>query len=153
MLPGISKRDFEAIMSDGLKPLAFLAATLALPAAAQETYGYYYAALGPQDYVNSSGAPLGSFAGVLQQDRANYHRFGRRDPQDQGDALFADRQMRALIPQLFQAGPNGWWSAQVLRRPLQAPLDAEVLVFVCGFGGRITYLVVDHANGDGHRGC
>ncbi|MBS0123767.1 hypothetical protein [Thetidibacter halocola] len=123
------------------------------PLAAQEIVASYYAALGAQDYHNSRGARLGNFAAVIQQDRANFHRFGWRDPQDEGDPIFGSREMRSRIPELFDAGDNGWWTRQPLRVPTGRPLDAEVLVFICATRGRISYIIVDHANGDGHRGC
>jgi hypothetical protein len=132
--------------------LAAASALLAPPAAAQETIATYFAALGPQDFFNSRGEPLRDFGAVLQQDRANYHRFGRADPQDQGDAYFADRANRAMIPALFAAGNNAWWASRVTP-PRSAPLDADILVFLCGSGGMITHLIVNHANGDGYITC
>lgn len=130
-----------------------LAATLTTTtASAADILASYYTALGPQDYFNSSGAPLGSFAGVLQQDRANYHRFGRADPSDESDPYFSNREMRAAIPALFAAGPNDWWEGRVTP-PAATRGEADIVVFICGTGGRVTHVVVDHANGDGYRGC
>lgn len=123
------------------------------PAAAQETVATYFAALGPQDYYNSSGARLTSFAQVLQQDRANFHRFGRRDAYDQGDPIFADLSARSMIPALFEAGDNAWWASRPVTPPTWQILDADILVFICGSGGRITHLIVNHANGDGYNTC
>lgn len=122
-------------------------------AAAQQTAATYFAALGPQDHVNSSGAPLGSFAAILQQDRANYHRFGRRDAHDEGDPFFGDAEVRAMIPALFAAGDNGWWAAQPIRPPTGQPLDADIIVFVCATQGRLSHIIVNHANGDGYNTC
>lgn len=79
---------------------------LAAPATAQEILGEYFALLSPADMRNSSGARLGSLGQVIQQDRANYHRFGRRDELDQGDSFFADRALRARIPQMVQVRPG-----------------------------------------------
>ena len=125
----------------------------AQPGVAQQTVATYFAALGPQDYYNSSGTRLTSFAQVLQQDRANFHRFGVRDVYDEGDPIFADREARSMIPALFAAGDNGWWAAQPVSPPTWAILDADILVFICATGGQITHLIVSHANGDGHMTC
>ena len=141
----------QAIRRAMLVPLLVVA--LAPAAAAQETLATYFAALGSQDYFNSSGARLSTFAQVLQQDRANFHRFGLRDASDQGDPIFADRQARAAIPALFAAGDNAWWTSQPLSPPRGAPSDAHILVFICGSGGRVTHLLVNHANGDGYMTC
>ncbi len=48
----------------------------------------YRARLSARDHLNSRGQPLGSAAKIIRQDRANYHRFGVRDPEDQGDLLY-----------------------------------------------------------------
>jgi hypothetical protein len=133
--------------------IVLLAALAPAAAKAQQTVATYFAALGPQDFYNSSGTPLGSFGQVLQQDRANYHRFGRRDDYDEGDPIFADRQMRAMIPALFDAGDNGWWAARPLTPPTWRLVEADIVVFVCARGGRLTHLIVNHANGDGYITC
>lgn len=57
----------------------------------------YVADLGPEDHVNSKGQRLGSFAALLAQDRANYHRFGIRHRSDGADPIFSSRAMRAQI--------------------------------------------------------
>jgi len=66
-------------------------------AAAQDLMAVYDARLDPHDLVNSSGQPLGSVCAVVQQDRANYHRFGKRGQVDETDPIFADKTMRARI--------------------------------------------------------
>ena len=119
---------------------------------AQETLGAHYAALGPQDYRNSKGVPLTSFSAVLQQDRANYHRFGNADLQDEDDPFFANREARAAIPALYAAADNSWWDRNMVAAT-SAPLDADVFVVLCGSGGRLTHLIVNHANGDGYVMC
>lgn len=39
----------------------------------------FVAVIGPHDLTNSNGNPLSSFGAVIQQDRANYHKFNRMD--------------------------------------------------------------------------
>jgi len=77
---------------------AFLAACLfAAPATAQQFMGEYYTSIYAEDMRNSRGQPLRDFCAIVQQDRANYHRFGIRHDGDQGDPFFAAREMRASI--------------------------------------------------------
>ena len=77
---------------------AFWLAVLSAQAApAQQLMGEYYALISPRDMSNSSGVPLSNACAIIQQDRANYHRFGNRDDADQGDPVFADRVLRGRI--------------------------------------------------------
>lgn len=64
----------------------------------------YSARLGPQDHFNSHGARLKSAAAIIRQDRANYHKFGLRDPEDQTDSYFSSKQNRALMEQMLSRG-------------------------------------------------
>jgi hypothetical protein len=129
-----------------------LAAALACgaPVSAQQTITAYFMSIGPQDTVNSRGAPLTSFAQMVQQDRANFHRFGRADPADEGDGVFADRQMRAMIPALVGAYPR---NRHFEGRGAGRTNFADYLVSVCSTNGRISHIVLDYADGDGHEGC
>ena len=63
----------------------------------------YRARLSEADHYNSKGRPLASAAGVVRQDRANYHKFGLGDIDDTDDQTFHDRKKR------------GWLSAQLDR--------------------------------------
>lgn len=64
-------------------------------AEAQQLIGSYVARLSETDHFNSSGQRLTSAAAIIRQDRANFHRFGIKDPEDEGDAFFADEGNRA----------------------------------------------------------
>lgn len=55
----------------------------------------------PQDLRNSKGDPLGTIRAVLQQDRANYHRFGAASAADDFDPYFGTAENR----QRFQTLP------------------------------------------------
>ena len=85
-----------------------LAAILAIgappSAQAQQLIGSYVALLSEADHFNSSGQRLTSAAAVIRQDRANFHRFGIKDPQDEGDAFFADEGNRAALEQMLERG-------------------------------------------------
>ena len=87
--------------------ILLLVLVLATPAArAQTLIAEYYTLIGPADLYNSSGTQLGDFGAILQQDRANYHRFGRADDLDGWDPIFSDPGQRARIPQLWQIAPG-----------------------------------------------
>ncbi len=132
--------------------LACLVAGLAGGAQAQQMMAAYFAELGYEDYFNSRGAPLTDAAAVLQQDRANFHRFGIRHQGDDSDAYFGDQGSRAAIPNLFRAGPNGGYVQNALSGGWPG-YSSSWLIQVCGDGRAIRYLVVDPADGDGHSSC
>jgi hypothetical protein len=94
--------------------ILLLCLCLAAPMArAQTLIAEYFTLIGPADLYNSSGVRLGDFGAILQQDRANFHRFGRRDELDGWDPIFADQSQRARIPQIWQIAPGseyipGW---------------------------------------------
>src|SRR2546430_17195594 len=59
---------------------------------AQQQVESYVAFLSEADHFNSSGDRLRTAAGIIRQDRANFHRFGRRDQADENDSFFPMRQ-------------------------------------------------------------
>lgn len=77
-------------------------AAIAAPAQAIACNGglitQYNAEISRQDIRNSSGTRLTSLGTILQQDRANVHRFGRADNGDGHDDFFGSAENRALIP-------------------------------------------------------
>ena len=91
-----------------------------------------------QDLVNSRGARLGNLAAYLQQDRANFHRFGRAHPSDQFDPIFTSSDARGTIPSLYAAGGG---SAEIETQMARYG-SAYVLVRIYGSGGRPSYLRV-----------
>jgi hypothetical protein len=76
----------------------------ATPSHAQQLIETYVALLSEADHFNSSGQRLTSAAAIIRQDRANYHRFGVRDPEDEDDALFADEQNRQALERMLERG-------------------------------------------------
>lgn len=64
-------------------------------ATAQEVFDTYIAAIGHEDLYNSSGVRLKTAGAILQQDRANYHKFKIRHPSDTGDNYFTTPSERA----------------------------------------------------------
>ncbi|MEX0310208.1 MAG: hypothetical protein AB3N17_08155 [Tateyamaria sp.] len=74
---------------------------LAMPASAQDSlFVEYYTSLMDVDLVNSKGVPLGDTCAVLQQDRANVHRFGRAHAGDGVDPVFGNKTMRGRLAAL-----------------------------------------------------
>lgn len=58
----------------------------------------FSAKLSEKDHFNSSGQRLTSVAAIIQQDRANYHKWNKRDPEDQPDGgLFSSSKARAQL--------------------------------------------------------
>lgn len=87
--------------------ILLLCLCLAAPAArAQTLIAEYFALIGPADFHSSAGVRLRDFGAILQQDRANYHRFGRRDEMDDWDPIFSDPAQRARIPHIWQIAPG-----------------------------------------------
>ena len=91
------------------RPLAVAALTalpllLAAPAGAQQLIESYSARLSSVDHFNSNGERLTSPAAIIRQDRANFHKYGIRDPEDENDRFFADMANRALMERLIERG-------------------------------------------------
>ena len=72
----------------------------------------YSASLGNADHYNSRGARLTEPWQVIRQDRANFHRFGIRDPGDEYDSFFAIAANRNRMEQMILRGyidANAGW--------------------------------------------
>ncbi len=127
--------------------LLMLAAMLsvALPgaAAAQKLIASYSAHLTERDFFNSRGARLTDFGQILQQDRANFHRFGQRDEVDQWDPVFADPEMRARIPRIWRVGPG----SEYVPGLVLSGQSRYVLVQIYGTGGVPGFIVVHEGAG------
>lgn len=83
-----------------------MAIALCAPIAAEacELQERYIARLSAMDHFNSNGVRLTSAAAIIRQDRANFHLFGKRDPEDQGDAFFASKGNREILERLLESG-------------------------------------------------
>lgn len=109
---------------------------------------WYGATIGTDDLYNSRGTRLTDPGAVIQQDRANYHRFGLRQQGDMGDPVFHDRAARARIPGLVDFGAAPGFVADV-----RAGRPSSVEVYVCGRGSAEVMLVIDRGAQGGHSGC
>lgn len=95
-----------------MKGLQLLAAPLLIllaaePAVAHGPLGHYNARLSSRDHFNSNGERLRTVAAIIRQDRANFHRFMRHDPQDQWDGYFKNQGNRAALERLIARGTMG----------------------------------------------
>jgi hypothetical protein len=64
----------------------------------------YVARLSAKDHFNSSGQRLTSAAAIIRQDRANFYVYGVRDPEDQADSFFQNKENRALLEGMLEHG-------------------------------------------------
>ena len=86
---------------------AVVAATMTSSVCAKVQHGprgHYTARLGPSDHFNSNGVRLTTVAAIIRQDRATFHRFGIRDPEDEWDSFFSDADNRARLESLIAGG-------------------------------------------------
>lgn len=91
--------------------LAAIGVMVTLPGAAQacrgDFLGAYNTTISQRDLFASDGLRLTSVGAILQQDRANYHRFNRRDRGDGHDSMFLSAESRGLIPRwLHEVSPG-----------------------------------------------
>ncbi|MBO6718969.1 MAG: hypothetical protein JJ913_13510 [Rhizobiaceae bacterium] len=70
-------------------------------AAADDYLGSYVARLSEDDHYASDGYPLDTAAQVVRQDRANVHRFGVIDRDDDADPWFAQAAARTELERLL----------------------------------------------------
>lgn len=76
----------------------------ATTASADEYLGSYVARISRQDHQASDGYQLDTAAQMVRQDRANWHKFGNSDPEDQDDPWFGSNQQRARLEQMLGQG-------------------------------------------------
>lgn len=120
-----------------LTAIAFLFA-FAGPPHAQTLLESYTAFLSWNDHYNSSGQRLTEPWQIIRQDRANYHRYGQADAQDQWDSFFGDFNNRARAEQMLASGT-------ISPQARNAIVNGEVLIRVeiLGQGGTGTAIRVD----------
>jgi len=74
----------------------------------------YLALLSDTDHVNSRNVLLSTVLSILQQDRANYHRYQRRDREDEGDSFFSRSADRASMKNMPVRSPDADWEQRIL---------------------------------------
>ena len=130
--------------------LAAMALTVAStgPMQAQQLLESYTAMLSWTDHYNSNGQRLTEPWQIIRQDRANYHRYGRADPQDEWDSFFDDFTNRARAEQMLA---NGYMSPQA--RDAIVNGAALVRVELWGHGSSASSIRVDVAGGGSMQGA
>ena len=71
-------------------------------ARADDMLGSYVARISERDHHASDGYALDSAAQMVRQDRANWHKFHRRDSDDEGDAWFRTNDQRADLQRMLE---------------------------------------------------
>ena len=119
-------------------------------AQAQQLIGSYVALLSEADHFNSSGQRLTSAAAIIRQDRANFHRFGIKDPQDEGDTFFADEGNRAALEQMLERGRA---EPGVIARIVNGTPLIRVDIYRAGSGPFIKVTLIDRQQPAIRRPC
>jgi len=125
-------------MKYGLTGIVALGLTAlgAEPAVAQHgPVGHYTARLSARDHFNSSGVRLTTVAAIIRQDRANVHRFGLIDGEDQPDNFFGVAQNRASLERLLARGSMGPGVARAI-------VNGEPLIHVDIYPGYVVVTVL-----------
>ncbi|WP_292578966.1 hypothetical protein, partial [Mesorhizobium sp.] len=92
-------------VSKAMAVAGLVAATLVAGSArADDMLGSYVARISDRDHRASDGYPLSSAAQMVRQDRANWHKFHRRDSDDQGDPWFRSDGSRADLQRMLERG-------------------------------------------------
>lgn len=80
----------------------------------------YVARLSAADHFNSNGVRLTSPAMIIRQDRANFYKFGQRDPEDEDDRFFRKLENREMLQKLLERGrtPRSVYNTIVNGQPL-----------------------------------
>ena len=79
---------------------------LSNPASAESLMFSYNTLLSSKDAFSSGGTPLEGWCALLQQDRANFHRFKKRDTDDEADPFFNTSERRAMMAGKCEVDPR-----------------------------------------------
>ena len=89
-----------------MKKLSTLVAALlflgSLSASADSLICSYVARLSARDHRASDGYPLRDVAAIIRQDRANFHKFGVRDSEDESDTFFNSVKNRESLESMLR---------------------------------------------------
>lgn len=119
---------------------------LATPGLSQQLLAEYNTTLWPEDARNSKGRPLGDVCAIVQQDRANFHRFGIRHPGDESDPVFGSQHARARIAGNCRYSRD--WIERYIRDTLLGRGEpVYIWVRIYGRGGQPAYLVIQEGAG------
>jgi hypothetical protein len=88
--------------------------------------GSYVTEIGPHDHYNSRGHKLRKVADILQQDRANYHQYYKRDAGDRGDPFFTTRNTRSRIKSMLRNGSISAETTDTIMRGVGTKVAVDV---------------------------
>jgi hypothetical protein len=71
---------------------------------ADDMLGSYVARISDRDHHASDGYELDNAAQMVRQDRANWHKFRRRDSDDENDVWFRTNNQRAGLQRMLERG-------------------------------------------------
>lgn len=117
---------------------------VALPVRAEQLLFSYNAELSATDAFSSNGEPLEGWCTLIRQDRANWHRFNKRDPDDEADPFFGNPERRAMITGKCEVRPSQFVDPGAQIRTGNRQFYITVDVF--GTGEQVTRITV----ADGH---
>jgi hypothetical protein len=98
-------------------------------------YERYITRIGPHDHYNSSGQLLKKPQDIIRQDRANYHLFKVRDPEDHYDSFFKTKKHRALIGRMIKNGKSS-------KKTLQKILNGDPLIEVELYDNKMNIFII-----------
>lgn len=107
------------------------------PTYADEMLGSYVARISDRDHFASDGYALGNAAQMVRQDRANWHKFRRRDSDDENDAWFKTNGQRAGLQRMLER--SGAMSGSTRR----AIVDGEPLIQVDVYTNRVRVSILE----------
>lgn len=119
---------------------ALLLAPVLGPGTAQagDMLGSYVARISERDHKASDGYALDSAAQMVRQDRANWHKFHRRDSDDEGDDWFRTNEDRADLQRMLER--SGAMSASTRR----AIVDGEPLIQVDVYSNSVRVSILEN---------
>ncbi|SPJ24244.1 hypothetical protein [Palleronia abyssalis] len=101
----------------------------------------YFATLSPRDTYSSEGVALNSVCAIVQQDRANVHRFGNPDGEEP-DPFFTTSERRAMIQGKCDYDRTHHTVDRIRNRVI-----GFVFVRVYGSGGQVSRVEIQEAAG------
>jgi len=111
--------------------LSFLLLSITTFVSANDVREVYVAKLSYRDHHNSWGDRLRTVAGILRQDRANYHKFYKRDNADTYDQFFSSKRNRAVFERMIN---NSYVSRDARNAILYGEPMVKVTIY---YGNRI----------------
>ena len=108
----------------------------------------YQAQISDNDKFNSRGEPVvrgynkSSVAMAIRQDRANFHKFGLRDPEDTGDCVFHRQDARARLQRMLESG-------RISSRAMHAIRDGNPVISVDVYDDHVDVRMIGEAGWGG----